>query len=170
MSVMDIRLDESFIIAPEPQRPGNEAIVALLDGLYTAESRSFFRYMETWSPYTTAATMKLRTAVRGMMRRSFEHADRLAKLVESLGGVTTPGAFAESNSHANYTSWANLMPRLLASKQDTVSRYAVAILRLNDAVADEAAKANIRRELAAMLDEHRADLATLQDWGRRLAS
>lgn len=160
----DIQFDDAFLVIPDPATPEYGQTIDLLNELYIAESRSFFRYLESWEPYTDARTIRLRTLCRRMMKLSYEHSDRLAHLIESLGGVTINGAYAKANSHANYTSWTNLLPRFIETKQDMINRAQVVL----QAVASRPGADKVSPALREMLEENRADLAALEQWQSRL--
>lgn len=162
----DIHFDDAFLVVPDEDAPDFSAIIALLNELYIAESRSFFRYLDSWEPYTDANTIKLRTLCRGMMRTSFRHSDRLAKLIESLGGVTITGAYSKSSSDANYTSWANLLPRFIATKRDMIARGQVVLKTLRH-LPGGAESAPV---VAELMEENAAELAQLEQWQARLAA
>ncbi len=160
----DIQFDDAFLVIPDPATPEYGQTIDLLNELYIAESRSFFRYLESWEPYTDARTIRLRTLCRRMMKLSYEHSDRLAHLIESLGGVTINGAYAKANSHANYTSWTNLLPRFIETKRDMINRAQVVL----QAVANRPGADKVSPALREMLEENRADLAALEQWQSRL--
>ncbi len=162
----DIRFDDAFLVVPGGGEPDRSAAIALLNELYIAESRSFFRYLESWEPYTDASTIKLRTLCRRMMQTSFRHSDRLAKLIESLGGVTITGAYSKSSSDANYTSWVNLVPRFIATKKDMIARGDVVLKAIRN-LPGGAESAPI---VAELIEENRADLVVLEQWQARLAA
>lgn len=165
MSVSEeIQFDDAFLVIPDPATPEYGQTIDLLNELYIAESRSFFRYLESWEPYTDARTIRLRTLCRRMMKLSYEHSDRLAHLIESLGGVTINGAYAKANSHANYTSWTNLLPRFIETKRDMINRAQVVL----QAVASRPGADKVSPALREMLEENRADLAALEQWQSRL--
>lgn len=164
-SATDIQLDDAFIVVPDPAAPDYSRTIGLLNGLYIAESRSFFRYLESWEPYTDAKTIRLRTLCRRMMKTSFAHSDRLAHLIESLGGVTITGAYSKDNSHSNFTSWANLVPRFIETKQDMIARGEVVL----HAITTLPGGSDIAPALREMLEENRADLIALQEWAGKLA-
>ena len=161
----DIRFDDAFLVEPDAATPDSTRTIDLLNELYMAESRSFFRYLESWEPYTDANTIRLRTLCRRMMKMSYEHSDRLAHLIESLGGVTVAGAYSKANSHSNYTSWTNLLPRLMQTKQDMVARGELVL----NAVRELPGGASVAPALLEMLNENRADLLALQEWAARLS-
>lgn len=161
----DIQLDDAFLVVPDPQAPDYSRTIELLNELYIAESRSFFRYLETWEPYTDAKTIRLRTLCRRMMKTSFEHSDRLAHLIESLGGATITGAYSKDASHSNFTSWANLVPRLIESKRDMIARAEIVL----HAVAALPGADKVAPTLREIITEDRTDLAALEEWTRRLS-
>lgn len=160
----DIRFDDAFLVVPESGPPDYSRTIELLNELYIAESRSFFRYLESWKPYTNAKTIQLRSVCRKMMQESFDHADRLAKLIESLGGVTITGAYSKENSHANYTGWVNLLPRFIDTKQDMIARGEVVLGALQSLPGGPSVSGAVKQ----MLEENRTDLAVLKDWAARL--
>jgi len=162
----DIQLDDAFIVLPDPAAPDFSRTIELLNELYIAESRSFLRYLESWEPYTDAKTIRLRTLCRRMMKTSYGHSDRLAHLIESLGGVTIAGAYSKDNSHSNFTSWANLVPRFVETKQDMIARGEIVL----NAVASLPGGSDIAPALREMLEENRADLAALKQWADRLSA
>lgn len=164
-SATDIQLDDAFIVVPDPAAPDYARTIELLNELYIAESRSFFRYLESWEPYTDAKTIRLRTLCRRMMKTSYEHSDRLAHLIESLGGTTIAGAYSKDASHSNFTSWANLVPRLIDTKRDMIARGEIVL----NAVAPLPGGDNVAPALREIITEDRADLAALQEWTRRLS-
>lgn len=161
----DIQLDDAFLVVPDPQAPDYSRTIELLNELYIAESRSFFRYLESWEPYTDAKTIRLRTLCRRMMKTSFEHSDRLAHLIESLGGVTIAGAYSKDNSHSNFTSWANLVPRFIETKKDMIARGKVVL----NAIGSLPGGTDVVPALREMLEENRADLVSLQEWAGKPA-
>lgn len=161
----DIQLDDAFIVVPDPAAPDYARTIELLNELYIAESRSFFRYLESWEPYTDAKTIRLRTLCRRMMKTSYEHSDRLAHLIESLGGTTIAGAYSKDNSHSNFTSWANLVPRFIETKTDMIARGDIVL----SAVAAVPGGAQVAPAVREMLEENRADLFALQEWAGKLA-
>ena len=161
----DIRFDDAFLVVPDAATPDYTRTIDLLNELYIAESRSFFRYLESWEPYTDAKTIGLRTLCRRMMKTSYEHSDRLAHLLGSLGGVTVAGAYAKANSHANYTSWTNLLPRFTQTKQDMIARGQIVL----NAMPELPGGSSVAPALLEMLNENRADLLALQQWTARLS-
>ncbi|GEM_PF-6266571 len=162
----ELQFDDAFLVVPDAGAPDYAGAIELLNELYIAESRSFFRYLESWEPYTDAKTIRLRTLCRRMMKLSYEHSDRLAHLIESLGGVTINGAYAKANSHANYTSWTNLLPRFIETKQDMINRAQVVL----QAITTRPGADRVSPALLEMLEENRADLAVLQEWQSRLSA
>lgn len=161
----DIRFDDAFLVVPDAATPDYTRTIDLLNELYIAESRSFFRYLDSWEPYTDARTIRLRTLCRRMMKSSCEHSDRLAHLIGSLGGVVVAGAYSKANSHSNYTSWTNLLPRLTETKQDMIARGQIVLTAMPDLPGGP----SVAPALREMLDENRADLLLLQEWTARLS-
>lgn len=152
----EVRLDSSMIIETEPATSEHLDLVALLNDLYAAETSNFIRYIETWEPYTNISTLQLRRLARNMMRASFDHADRLAHLIESHQGTAIQGAFPQTDAFINYSDWSTVLPILISDKQASIARYDAAIGILpnidgGDAV-DPALK-QLRHENTSQLDE-----------------
>lgn len=161
----DVVFDDAFLIVPDAPAPDTSALVNALNNVYIAETCSYFRYMETWSPYTNAKTIALRSAVRRMMRRSFEHGDILAHLIAKAGGVTEAGSFALDASGTNDTGWVHLLPRLIDTKLKMCARYEAVIAKIN---AMGPVGEGYGERLGTLLAENRDDLDELQAWHRRL--
>lgn len=160
MSQSDFQFDDSFVITA-PRGPADvTAVLGTLNALYLAESCSFFRYMDTWSPWTDVRTIKLRTAVRDMARASYGHADRISHLMESLGASPTPGSFRKSDADANYADWSTLLPRLIDAKRRMIIRCDEAIKSLQASHGAEQAVELI----TALRAEHQSHLDTLRSW------
>lgn len=151
-----IRLDSSMIIETDAPAPEMLDLVAVLNDLYAAETSNFIRYLETWEPYTNVQTLGLRRLARQMMQSSFDHADRLAHLIEARQGTPIQGAFPQSDAFANYSGWSNVLPILISDKQDSIARYDAAIGILPSVEGGEAAAPplkELRQENTSQLDE-----------------
>lgn len=166
MSEREIHLDESCLIEPEPDEPDYGSALRLLNMLYAVESRSFFRYLETWEPYTDPSLIKLWAYARKLVKASYDHADRLAHAIESLGGVAIIGAFAKEDAHANFTDWPNLLARLIETKSDLIARHNAVLSSLSTGASE--ALDRVIAELRTLNDENHEHLRELKSWAERL--
>ncbi len=161
-----IELDESFVISPPAAGPDVAPVLAALNSLYLAESCSFFRYLDSWTPWTDARTVQLRSLVRSITRASFDHAERISRLMTTLGGSPTPGSFRKTDADSNYADWPSLLPRLLDAKRQMIVRCDQALSALH--------VVNGADEAVALVTAHRAENAShldaLRTWSARLAS
>lgn len=163
----DFRFDSAFVLEADEPGPEHAELALLLNELYVAESRSIFRYLENWQPYTDARTIGLRRLARRIAKASFDHADRLAHLIEdTLGGVTEPGAYEKTAADANYTSWANLLPRLLHEKRRMIVRYNAVMTQMAGLPGADL----VRDELLRLSSENQEHLAGLETWERTLGA
>ncbi len=119
--------DSCVVMTPDAKRPDTRALVALLNRLYVLESTSFFRYLDTWTPYTSAKTIRLRSLCRKISAASLERAERLSELITALGGNTGTGGFQQDAAFSNYGDWASLLPRLIESQQEQLAALDQAI-------------------------------------------
>ncbi|MFG0331036.1 MAG: ferritin-like domain-containing protein [Phycisphaerales bacterium] len=162
----NVRLDSLMLIESDTAAPDYRPLVEILNDLYAAESRSVFRYLQTWNPYTTAKTIKLRRLGRELMQASFDHSDRLARLIERFGGVPIEGAYDKDNADANYADWTTLLVRLIESKRAIIARYRRAIERLETVPSDNDA----RTVLIDLNRENTEHLEALELWRQKVGA
>lgn len=125
-------IDEHCLIVTESKdNTENNWLLNLICSIYYVESRSVVRYMESWQPYTNAATVRLRTLVKNINKNSAHNLDQLTNLIESLGTDTREITFAEDNTHFNYTSWQSILPRVIESITQIIAQYEHVLSSLN---------------------------------------
>ncbi|MBL1217711.1 MAG: hypothetical protein D8M59_09470 [Planctomycetes bacterium] len=165
-----VDLDDHMLIRASGHDAGETAscaaAIASLQVLYYVESRSVFRYLSNWQPYTNAKTARLRTLVKKMSAQSYAHADRLSTMIEAVGGgEACEGLFREDNTHFNYTSWSTMLPRLIKAKTSIVHNYEAVLAQLGDA---DDSDDPVIDEVRSLLDENRRHLTDLQKWSERV--
>src|SRR5439155_25518754 len=65
-------------------------VIDALNSLLEAEINSVFRTINEGSPYLSRATAEVRRPLAACGQLSRQHAQELARLIESLGGTATP--------------------------------------------------------------------------------
>lgn len=174
--VPSVVFDEHMLIRPDSRvqtsTRDQAALVALLRSLYLAESRSVFRYLSNWQPYTNATTVRLRTFVKKLSAISHAHADRLSVMLQAVGGdELREGLFREDNTHFNYTSWSTMLPRLIEAKAEIIQHYQTVLFRLGAADAGAGDIDDpIVDELQLLVEENQRHLSELKKWHDLLAN
>lgn len=141
------------------------ALVDTLNALLEAEQSSIFRFMGEGYPYLNRATVDVRRPLQEMVDTIETRAGSLADQIESLGGVPTfaPRGIDREEQYLAFLSLKFLLPKLVEAKKQMIERYENAIRAVRGS---EEAKALLTR----LLDEHRAQLKTLEEAARRVAS
>jgi hypothetical protein len=136
--------------------PPPAAVLDVLGSLLDAEYNSMFRFLGEGSPYVSRAIADVRPRLRAMIDAAHRNADRIARTIESLGGIAEPRRTPGEEQFIGYLSLKFLLPKLVDAKEVLVRRYANAI-KLGGQLSPD-----VRAMLQEHLDEHQGDLATLQ--------
>jgi bacterioferritin (cytochrome b1) len=99
-------------------------IIDALNSLLEAEMNSIFRFMDEDFPYLNRAVADVRKTVSEMAQLSRRHAQELANLIDSFGGVPTPRQQVRSEGqYLAYLSLKFLLPKLVNEKTLLLERY-----------------------------------------------
>jgi septal ring factor EnvC (AmiA/AmiB activator) len=144
------------------------ALIDTLNSLLDAERTSLFRFMGEGYPYLNRATVEVRRPLQEMVRTIDDRVDRLANLIDSLGGVadSSPRGIDREEQYLAFLSLKFLLPKLLDAKKMLIERYENAIKALP---ANKEGAAEAKSLLTSLLDEHRAQLNTLTEAALRVA-
>ena len=141
------------------------ALVDTLNALLEAEQSSIFRFMGEGYPYLNRATVDVRRPLQEMVDTIETRAGALADQIESLGGVPTfaPRGIDREEQYLAFLSLKFLLPKLVEAKKEMIERYENAI----KAVRGREEATGI---LTRLLEEHRAQLKTLEEAAARVAA
>jgi hypothetical protein len=144
-------LDSAAMNAP-PVR-----VVDVLSGLLDAERNNIIRFMGEGSPYLSRATAEIRRPLQEMVDANARHVRELGELIISLGG--NPPPFAPVQSEEQYLAFLSLqflLPKLVHTRELTITRYETALAALEDAPPE------VTDLLRSHLAEHREQLQILE--------
>lgn len=102
--------------------PATELIEKLQLDL-TRKAYSFTEYITVSSPYIARGKEPLWAALLTQRNQEQKHAEILARLIVSLGGVPNPGLFDESVADMSYLSIVYLYGQLIQSKKRSTSAF-----------------------------------------------
>src|SRR2546423_3461338 len=141
------------------------ALVDTLNALLEAEQSSIFRFMGEGYPYLNRATVDVRRPLQEMVNTIETRAAALADQIESLGGVPTlaPRGIDREEQYLAFLSLKFLLPKLVEAKKEMIERYENALKSVRGS---EEAKVLLTR----LLEEHRAQLKTLEESAARVAA
>jgi len=132
------------------------AVIDALNSLLDAEQNSLFRFMGEGSPYLSRASAAVRRPLNEMVLAGQRRTMELAELIDRLGGVPMPGSVQPEEQYLAFLTIKFLLPKLVQGKKQMIECYENTLRALKDAPAD------VVELLGAQLEEHRADLKTLQ--------
>jgi bacterioferritin (cytochrome b1) len=105
-----------------PTAPAN--VIDALNSLLEAELNSIFRLIEDGFPYLSRANADVRKTISQLAQLSHKHANELADLIDSLGGVALPRHVVRpEGQYLAYLSVQFLLPKLVAEKELLLERY-----------------------------------------------
>jgi len=156
----DFRFDDSFVLHVNDSRSNYEPLARALNDLHSVRLGSFFRYMEHWNPYTDASVVRLRTLVRRIAEANERRMREIADLMALFGFTPRGASFGQRTADANYTSWRNLLPRLIQTQAAQVTAVETTLDRIRGLAGEE----RVRPTLERQLEEERAYLAQLEAW------
>jgi septal ring factor EnvC (AmiA/AmiB activator) len=145
------------------------ALIDNLNSLLDAERTSLFRFMSEGYPYLNRASVEVRLPLQEMVRTIDNRVDRLAALIESLGGVadSSPRGIDREEQYLAFLSLKFLLPKLLDAKKMLIERYENALKSLPT---NKEGAAETKILLTSLLGEHRAQLKTLTEAASRVAT
>ena len=141
------------------------ALIDTLNSLLEAEQTNIFRFMGEGYPYLNRANVDVRVRLQEMVKTIERRAAQLADQIEALGGVPNFGPFGvdREEQYLAFLSLKFLLPKLVEAKKQMIERYENAIRVVRGS---EEAKSLLTR----LLEEHRAQLKTLEEAARRVAA
>jgi septal ring factor EnvC (AmiA/AmiB activator) len=143
------------------------ALVDTLNALLEAELSSVFRFMGEGYPYLNRATVDVRRPLQEMVDTIELRAGRLAGQIESLGGVPSalPPSIDREEQYLAFLSLKFLLPKLVEAKQEMIERYQNALKTIKG---NEDGAADVKGLLTSLLQEHQAQLQTLEEAASRV--
>jgi hypothetical protein len=112
-----------------PTAPAN--VIDALNSLLEAEVNSIFQTVEEGFPYLSRTVAEVRKTIMELADLSRRHAQELASLIDSVGGVALPRHIV--NPEGQYLAYLNvkfLLPKLIAEMDLLLQRYSNAGLAL----------------------------------------
>jgi hypothetical protein len=145
------------------------ALVDTLNALLEAEQSSIFRFMGEGYPYLNRATVDVRKPLQEMVATIENRAASLAHQIEMLGGVPIfgPRGIDREEQYLAFLSLKFLLPKLVEAKNEMIERYQNALKTVRGS--DDSA-VDVKNLLTALLDEHQAQLKTLEEAAARVAA
>lgn len=99
-------------------------VIDALNALLEAEVNSVFRFISDGSPYLSRATAEVRKPMSDCGQLSRQHAQELADMITSLGGVPLPRQLPRmEDQYMAYLSLKFLLPKLVKEKELIIMRY-----------------------------------------------
>jgi hypothetical protein len=132
-------------------------VVDVLSGLLDAERNNIIRFMGEGSPYLSRATAEIRRPLQEMVDANARHVRELGELIIALGG--NPPPFSPVQSEEQYLAFLSLqflLPKLVHTRELTITRYKSALAALDDAPPE------VTELLRSHLAEHRDQLKVLE--------
>jgi hypothetical protein len=99
-------------------------VIDALNGLLEAEVNNVFRSVAEGSPYLNRATAEVRRPLSEIGQLSRKHAQELANLIDSLGGVPVARQLPRTeDQYLAYLSLKFLLPKLVTEEELLLQRY-----------------------------------------------
>ncbi len=160
-----IQFDEAFILKVEDDGNQHAAVITILEDLYRIRAASYIRYLIEWRPYTNQSTIRLRNLMVKTSQANEAAIVELIELLETFGATPRSAMFGMGAADTNYTDWKNLLPRLIASQQNTVAGTENALAMIVGSTGEE----QVRSTLAAQLTADQAALTAMNENAATLA-
>jgi hypothetical protein len=140
------------------------ALIDTLNSLLEAEQTNIFRFMGEGYPYLSRATVEVRRPLEEIVKTTDRRCAKLADQIEALGGVPNFGPFGvdREEQYLAFLSLKFLLPKLVQAKKLLIERYENVASSMR---ADSSAKSLVM----SLLEEHRAQLKTLEEAAGRVA-
>ncbi len=161
-----IQFDEAFILQVEGAGNVHAVAITILEDLYRIRAASYIRYLIEWKPYTNASTIGLRNLMVKASQANEAALVELVELLETFGATPRGAMFGMAAADTNYTDWVNLLPRLIASQQKTVTGTENALAMIVGSAGEE----QVRGMLVAQLAADQAALVSMNKSAAMLAA
>ena len=128
----------------------------VLADLLSAEQAGLFHFMADADPHISRASAATRRPLQQMIADSRRQEYELTALISEMGGTVAPIPVNMEHQYIAFLDTEFLLPKLRDAKEASIDRYEKAIKQI------DGGDSMLEALLAAHLNDHRRDLATLK--------
>lgn len=140
-----------------------EEVVSILSNLLRLEQAGIFHFMADADPYLNRGAAAIRSSLDQMLEADQKRELEMGEMILDLGGTLRPPPVSPEQQYLAYLSMGYLLPKLVAARELTISRYESALSAVGGPGGQAAAM------LANHLEQLRGELYVLQQAAKRYA-